>query len=69
MRRIDLSRRPALRLWLLALGLLAVASLPASGQAAALIEARINGTPVRLVADRASDRVLLVAGATRAPSG
>ena len=66
MRRTDLPRRPALRLWLLALCLLAVTSLPASVQAAALIEAKINGTPVRLVADRASDRVLLVAGATRA---
>ena len=66
MRRTDRPRRPALRLWLLALCLLAVTSLPASGQAAALIEAKINGTPVRLVADRASDRVLLVAGATRA---
>jgi len=66
MRRTDLPRRPVLRLWLLALCLLAVVGLPASGQAAALIEAKINGTPVRLVADRASDRVLLVAGATRA---
>jgi hypothetical protein len=66
MRRTDLPRRPALRLWPLALCLLVVASLPRSGQAAALIEARINGTPVRLVADRTSDRVLLVAGATRA---
>jgi hypothetical protein len=66
MRRTDLPRRPVLRLWLLALSLLAVTSLPGSGQAAALIEARINGTPVRLVADRTSDRVLLVAGATRA---
>jgi hypothetical protein len=40
--------------------------LPASGQAAALIEARINGAPVRLVADRATNRVLLEAGAVRA---
>jgi hypothetical protein len=40
--------------------------LPASGEAAALIEARINGAPVRLVADRATNRVLLEAGATRA---
>jgi hypothetical protein len=40
--------------------------LPASGQAAALIEARINGAPVRLVADRAANRVLLEAGKTRA---
>jgi hypothetical protein len=40
--------------------------LPASGQAAALIEARINGAPVRLVADRAANHVLLEAGAVRA---
>jgi hypothetical protein len=40
--------------------------LPASGQAAALIEARINGAPVRLIADRATNRVLLEAGKTRA---
>jgi hypothetical protein len=64
MRRTDLSRRPMLRLWLLALCLLA--ALPSSGQAAALIEAEINGEPVRLVADRASDRALLEAGAVRA---
>jgi hypothetical protein len=64
MRRTDLARRPTLRLWLFALCLLA--ALPTSAQAAALIEARINGTPVRLVADRTIDRVLLVAGATRA---
>src|SRR5262245_59225396 len=66
MRRTDPPRRPFLCLWLLALCLLAVAFQPGSGQAAALIEARINGASVRLVADRASDRVLLVAGATRA---
>ena len=41
-------------------------ALPASGQAAALIEARLHGAPVRLVADRATDRVLLEAGAMRA---
>lgn len=39
---------------------------PASGQAAALIEMRIHDAPVRLVADRATDRVLLEAGALRA---
>jgi hypothetical protein len=68
MRRTDLSRRPPLlRWWLwLVLGMLAALALPASSQAAALIEARINGTPVRLVADRAANRVLLEAGAVRA---
>jgi hypothetical protein len=66
MRRTDLPRRPMSRLWLLALCLLTAAALPTSGQAAALIEARINGEPVRLVADRASDRALLEAGAVRA---
>jgi hypothetical protein len=39
---------------------------PASGHAAALIEMRIHDAPVRLVADRAADRVLLEAGAMRA---
>jgi hypothetical protein len=63
MRRIDLPRRPLVRLWLVLCVLLA---LPASGQAAALIEARIHGAPVRLVADRAADRVLLEAGGMRA---
>ena len=49
------------------LGVLAASlMLPASGQAAALIEARFNGAPVRLVADRATNRVLLEAGKTRA---
>jgi len=56
---------PMVRLWL-GLGVLAALVLPASGQAAALIEARINGAPVRLVADRAANRVLLEAGAVRA---
>jgi hypothetical protein len=54
------------RLWLIVCVLAAALVLPASGEAAALIEARINGAPVRLVADRATDRVLLEAGATRA---
>lgn len=66
MRRIDLPRRPLLRLWLVLCVLIAPLVLPASGQAAALIEARINGTPLRLVADRTADRVLLEAGAVRA---
>jgi len=67
MRRTDPPRRPVVQLGLLALCLLAASvMLPASGRAAALIEARINGQPVRLVADRASDRVLLTAGASRA---
>jgi hypothetical protein len=66
MRRIDLARRPVSRLGLVLCVLTASVMLPASGQAAALIEARIDGTPVRLVADRASDRVLLEAGAMRA---
>jgi hypothetical protein len=49
------------------LGVLAAALLlPAPGEAAALIEVRINGAPVRLVADRGTDRVLLEAGAVRA---
>jgi hypothetical protein len=63
MRPIDPPRRPLVRLWLVLCALLAS---PASGQAAALIEARIHGAPVRLVADRATDRVLLEAGAMRA---
>ena len=54
------------RLWLMLCALAAFLLLPASGEAAALIEARINGAPVRLVADRATNRVLLEAGATRA---
>jgi hypothetical protein len=66
MRRTDLARRPVLRLWLMLCVLTAAVMLPASGRAAALIEARINGAPVRLVADRARDRVLLEAGAMRA---
>jgi hypothetical protein len=66
MRRTDLPRRPLLRPSLLALCLLVAAALPASGQAAALIEARIKGAPVRLVADRTVGRVLLEAGAVRA---
>jgi len=40
--------------------------LPVQGEAAALIEMRIHGTPVRLVADRAGDRALLSAGDMRA---
>jgi len=40
--------------------------LPGSARAAALIEARINGAPVRLVADRAANRVLLEVDTTRA---
>ena len=55
-----------LRPWVMLSVLAAALVLPASGQAAALIEARINGAPVRLVADRAANRVLLEAGATRA---
>jgi hypothetical protein len=63
MRRTDgRRRRPCLLLGLL----VAVLVLPASGQAAALIEARIHGAPVRLVADRAANRVLLEAGSARA---
>lgn len=55
-----------LRPWLV-LGLLAAALLlPGSGQAAVLIEAKIQGAPVRLVADRATNRVLLQAGTMRA---
>jgi hypothetical protein len=56
-------RRAVLRLWCLALCLLA---LPAGARAAALIEMRIDGTPVRLVADRSGDRALLHAGDMRA---
>ncbi|MGH6912198.1 MAG: hypothetical protein ACREH3_00645 [Geminicoccales bacterium] len=48
--------------WLLAL----ILAVPGSAQASVLIEARIAGTPVRLVADRHLDRVLLTAGSTRA---
>jgi hypothetical protein len=66
MRRPDLRRRPVVRPWLVLCVLAASLVLPASGQAAALIEARINGAPVRLIADRAADRVLLEAGAMRA---
>ena len=55
-----------LRPWVMLSVLAAALVLPASGQAAALIEARINGAPVRLVADRAANRVLLEAGAVRA---
>lgn len=54
------------RLWLVLSILAAALMLPASGQAAALIEMRINGAPLRLVADRTTDRVLLEAGAVRA---
>ncbi|MGH6919225.1 MAG: hypothetical protein ACREJ0_16150 [Geminicoccaceae bacterium] len=66
MRRIDLPRRPLLRLWLVLCVLATPLALPGSGQAAVLIEARIDGTPLRLVADRTADRVLLEAGAVRA---
>jgi hypothetical protein len=45
---------------------IALCLLPALGHAAALIEARIGGKPVRLVADRSQDRALLVAGNMRA---
>ena len=55
-----------LRPWVMLCALAAALVLPASAQAAALIEARINGAPVRLVADRAANRVLLEAGAVRA---
>lgn len=40
--------------------------LPTQVEAAALIEMRIHGTPVRLVADRSGDRALLSAGDMRA---
>lgn len=50
------------RAWLLAL----ILAVPGTAQASVLIEARIAGTPVRLVADRHLDRVLLAAGSTRA---
>jgi hypothetical protein len=66
MRRADLSRTPMLRRWLVLGGLAAALALPTIAQAAALIEARIGGTPIRLVADRATNRVLLEAGAVRA---
>jgi hypothetical protein len=64
MRRTEVPGGQSLRCWLIALCLLP--GLPASSQAAALIEARIKGAPVRLVADRTSDRVLMEAGAVRA---
>jgi len=66
MRRADPRRRPALRPWLVLCALAAVLVLPARGEAAALIEMRLHGAPVRLVADRAADRVLLEAGGMRA---
>ncbi|HEX5080176.1 MAG TPA: hypothetical protein VFV80_13575 [Geminicoccaceae bacterium] len=66
MRRTDRQRRPLRWLWLALGALAATLAAPTSGRAAALIEARINGAPLRLVADRAADRVLLVAGGTRA---
>jgi hypothetical protein len=66
MRRADVRRRPVSRLWLVLCVAAAALVLPAGGQAAALIEARIDGTPIRLVADRATNRALLEAGATRA---
>ena len=56
-------RRPVLRLWWIALCLLVV---PVSGHTAALIEMRIHGAQVRLVADRAGARALLSAGDMRA---
>jgi hypothetical protein len=65
MRRADVARHPMLRWWLVLCAVAAIA-LPGSGRAAALIEAEIGGTPVRLVADRATNRVLLEAGANRA---
>jgi len=66
MRRTDLRRRPVLRLWLVFCALCVTVVLPGRGHAAALIEARIHGAPVRLVADRAANRVLLEAGSARA---
>ena len=65
MRRAEVAGRPMARLWLMVC-VLASLMLPASGEAAALIEARINGSPVRLVADRGANRVLLEADTTRA---
>jgi hypothetical protein len=64
MRRAD--GRPLVLRWCIVLSMLAAFVLPTSVQAAALIEARINGAPVRLIADRATNRVLLEAGKTRA---
>ena len=58
-------RAERVRLWP-ALCLLAGLALPASAEAAALIEVKINGAPLRIVADRATDRVLLQADAVRA---
>jgi hypothetical protein len=55
MRRISVRRFAP---WLV----LCLLVLPAHGHAAALIEMRIRGTPVRLVADRSGDRALLSAG-------
>jgi hypothetical protein len=66
MRRTDLRPRPALRPWLVLCALAASLVLPARGEAAALIEMRLNDAPVRLVADRGADRVLLEAGGMRA---
>jgi len=64
MRSTSASRAPALtwprRCWLL----LCLLALPVPAHAAALIEMLIQGTPVRLVADRTADRALLSAGAT-----
>lgn len=66
MRCTDSGRGPVRRIRLVLCVLAAALALPASSQAAALIEVRIDGGPVRLVADRAANRVLLESDAARA---